>query len=43
MKQTDPKNLHYYRIEMFYEVIDLQHQELNNRFNDVNIKVICCV
>ena len=25
-------NLHHYRVELFYTVIDMQLQELNNRF-----------
>ena len=29
-------NLHYYRVELFYIVIDMQLQELNNRFSEVN-------
>ena len=33
-------NLHYYRVEMFYAVIDSQLQELNNRFNEVNMELL---
>ncbi|XP_042467416.1 zinc finger MYM-type protein 1-like [Zingiber officinale] len=36
-------NLHYYRVETFYEVIDLQLQELNNRFNEVNTELLLCM
>ena len=34
-------NLHHYRVEVFYEVIDMQLQELNNRFNEVNTELLC--
>lgn len=34
-------NLHHYRIEVLYEVIDMQLQELNNRFNEVNTELLC--
>ncbi|XP_042404572.1 zinc finger MYM-type protein 1-like [Zingiber officinale] len=36
-------NLHYYRVETFYEVIDLQLQELNSRFNEVNTELLLCM
>ncbi|XP_075645438.1 uncharacterized protein LOC142616471 [Castanea sativa] len=36
-------NLHHYRVELFYIVIDLQLQELNNRFSEVNIDLLLCM
>ena len=33
-------NLHYYRIKLFYTVIDLQFQELNNRFLEANTNLL---
>ena len=33
-------NLYHYRVELFYTVIDMQLQELNNRFNEVNMKLL---
>ena len=36
-------NLHYYRVEIFYAVIDSQLQELNNRFNEVNMELLLCM
>ncbi|KAL4618789.1 hypothetical protein ACB092_06G035300 [Castanea dentata] len=30
-------NLHHYRVELFYTVIDMQLQELNNRFSEANM------
>ncbi|KAJ8768088.1 hypothetical protein K2173_021028 [Erythroxylum novogranatense] len=30
-------------LELFYTVIDMQLQELNNRFNEVNTKLLICV
>ncbi|XP_042035194.1 zinc finger MYM-type protein 1-like [Salvia splendens] len=34
------KNLHYYRVELFCSVIDLQAQELNQRFDEVNTDLV---
>ena len=34
------KNLYHYRVELFYIVIDMQLQELNNRFNEVNMELL---
>ncbi|XP_022861729.1 uncharacterized protein LOC111382089 [Olea europaea var. sylvestris] len=36
-------NLHHYRVDLFYSVIDLQLQELNDRFSDVNTELLLCV
>ena len=36
-------NFYYYRVEMFYAVIDSQLQELNNRFNEVNMELLLCM
>ena len=33
-------NFYYYRVEMFYAVIDSQLQKLNNRFNEVNMELL---
>ena len=27
-------NIHHYRVDLFYAIIDLQLQEINNRFNE---------
>ncbi|XP_021799956.1 zinc finger MYM-type protein 1-like, partial [Prunus avium] len=37
-RRNGPKitNMHYYRVDFFYEVIALQLQELNSRFNEAN-------
>ena len=35
-------NLHHYRVELFYTVIDMQLQELNNRFPKVNTDLLLC-
>ena len=32
-------NLHHYRVELFYTVIDMQLQELNNRFSEANTEI----
>lgn len=36
-------NLHYYRVELFYSVIDMQAQELNQRFDEVNTDLLLCM
>ena len=36
-------NLHHYRVELFYIVIDMQLQELNNRFLEVNTDLLLCM
>lgn len=36
-------NLHYFQVQFFYQVIDRQLQELNNRFSEVNTELLLCV
>ncbi|XP_075665249.1 uncharacterized protein LOC142634885 [Castanea sativa] len=36
-------NLHHYRVELFYTIIDMQLQELNNRFSEVNTDLLICM
>ena len=36
-------NLHHYRVELFYSVIDMQAQELNHRFDEVNTELLLCM
>ncbi|KAJ9559793.1 hypothetical protein OSB04_004953 [Centaurea solstitialis] len=33
-------NLHHYQVDVFYTVIDMQLQELNHRFNEVNTTLL---
>ncbi|XP_059651791.1 uncharacterized protein LOC132299284 isoform X2 [Cornus florida] len=42
-KAPEETNLHHYRDELFYKVIDMQLQELNSRFIDSNIELLLCV
>ncbi|KAJ8900187.1 hypothetical protein K2173_024827 [Erythroxylum novogranatense] len=42
-RNEDMTNLHYYRVEIFYSVIDMQLQELNNRFDKVNTSLLLCM
>ncbi|PIM99151.1 hypothetical protein CDL12_28358 [Handroanthus impetiginosus] len=35
--------LHHYRVELFYTIIDMQLQELNDWFNEVNTELLSCV
>ena len=36
-------NLHHYHVELFYTVIDMQLQELNNHFSEVNTNLLLCM
>ncbi|XP_075663418.1 uncharacterized protein LOC142633011 [Castanea sativa] len=36
-------NLHHYRVELFYTVIDMQLQELNNLFSEANTDLLICM
>jgi hypothetical protein len=36
-------NLHYYCVELFYAIIDMQLQELNNRFTKSNTEFLLYV
>ncbi|XP_057782753.1 uncharacterized protein LOC131000700 [Salvia miltiorrhiza] len=36
-------NLHHYRVELFYSVIDMQVLELNQRFDEVNTELLLCM
>lgn len=36
-------NLHHYYVELYYTVIDMQLQELNTRFIEVNSELLLCV
>ncbi|XP_020979414.1 zinc finger MYM-type protein 1-like [Arachis ipaensis] len=36
-------NLHHFQVELFYQVIDRQLQELNNRFTEVNTELLLCI
>ena len=36
-------NLHHYRVELFYTVIDIKLQELNNYFSEANADLLLCM
>ncbi|KAL4280597.1 hypothetical protein GQ457_03G014240 [Hibiscus cannabinus] len=36
-------NLHHFQVELFYQVIDRQLQELNNRFYETSTELLLCV
>ncbi|ESR41960.1 hypothetical protein CICLE_v10013753mg [Citrus x clementina] len=42
-KAREISNMHYFRVELFFAVLDLQLQELNNRFNEVNMELLLCL
>jgi len=39
----NPTNMHYFRVDLFYSVIDMQLQELNDRFTEANTELLLCV
>ncbi|XP_039070163.1 zinc finger MYM-type protein 1-like [Hibiscus syriacus] len=41
--RLDTTNIHHFRIEVFLGVIDLQLQELNNRFDEISIELLTCM
>ncbi|KAL6522340.1 hypothetical protein OROHE_016893 [Orobanche hederae] len=42
-KAPRTSNLHYYRVELFYAVIDLQLMELENRFSETTTELLLCM
>lgn len=42
-KDWQVNNLHHYQVDLFYTVIDMELQELNNRFNEVNTELLLYV
>jgi len=42
-KMEKVSNLHHFQVELFYEVIGRQLQELNNHFTEVNTRFLLCV
>ncbi|KAH6820767.1 hypothetical protein C2S53_018952 [Perilla frutescens var. hirtella] len=36
-------NSHYYRIKIFYQVVDLAIQEMNNHFSEVSTELLSCI
>ena len=42
-KVQEVTNLHHFRVELFYSVIDMQLQELNDRFTEANPELLLCV
>ena len=42
-KLPQVSNLHHFQVEIFYQVIDWQLQELNDRFSEINMELFICV
>ncbi|RID45695.1 hypothetical protein BRARA_I02400, partial [Brassica rapa] len=42
-KKTGITNLHHYKVDCFYMVLDMQLQEFNDRFDEVNIELLVCM
>ncbi|XP_070668992.1 uncharacterized protein [Malus domestica] len=36
-------NFHYYRADLYFQVLDMQLKELNDRFNEVNTELLLCM
>ena len=36
-------NAHQYRVELFYSIIDMQLQGLNDRFTEANTELLLCI
>ncbi|CAN6541607.1 unnamed protein product [Malus baccata var. baccata] len=36
-------NFHYYRVDLYFQVLDIQLKELNDRFNEVNTELLLCM
>ncbi|CAN6682240.1 unnamed protein product [Malus baccata var. baccata] len=36
-------NFHYYRVDFYFQVLDMQPNELNDRFNEVNTELLLCM
>ena len=41
-KSQEITNLHHYRVEIFYAIIGMQLQELNNRFTEKSTELLLC-
>ena len=35
--------MHHFRVKLFYAILDMQLQELSNRFNEMNTELLLCV
>ncbi|XP_059669396.1 uncharacterized protein LOC132314568 [Cornus florida] len=42
-KAHDKSNLHHYRVDLFYSIIDMQLQELTSRFSEMSSELLLCV
>ncbi|CAN6562598.1 unnamed protein product [Malus baccata var. baccata] len=36
-------NFHYYLVDLYFQVLDMQLKELNDRFNEVNTELLLCM
>ncbi|PKA58569.1 hypothetical protein AXF42_Ash008856 [Apostasia shenzhenica] len=42
-KASEITNLHHYQVDLFYNVIDMQLQELNGRFTETTTELLLCM
>ena len=41
-QRSNITNLHHYQVECFYTVLDMQIQEFNDRFDEINTELLGC-
>ncbi|KAL0729525.1 hypothetical protein Bca4012_025618 [Brassica carinata] len=41
-KRSNITNLHHYQVECFYTILDIQIQEFNDRFDEINTELLSC-
>ncbi|PKA52638.1 hypothetical protein AXF42_Ash001619 [Apostasia shenzhenica] len=42
-KASEITNLHHYQVDLFYNIIDMQLQELNDRFTETTTELLLCM
>ena len=42
-KSQEVTNMHRFRVELFYSIIDMQLQELNDRFTEASTELLLCL
>ena len=42
-KVQDITNLHHFQVELYYSIIDIQLQKLNDQFDEVNTDLLLCM
>ena len=42
-RAQEVKNLRHFHVELFYTIIDMQLQDLNDHFNEINTYLLLCL